>query len=78
MATDGDPVWAYRQCRGPSMSRILIVATAGAGGDLQPLLATALALRDRGHDTVFVGDRSVQRSRIRPCVSVQSVPREAV
>ena len=43
------------------MSRILVVATAGAGGDLQPLVAAALALRDRGHATVFLGDRSVQR-----------------
>jgi len=40
---------------------ILVVATAGAGGDLQPLIAGALALRDRGHETVFLGDRSVQR-----------------
>jgi UDP:flavonoid glycosyltransferase YjiC (YdhE family) len=43
------------------VSRILVVATAGAGGDLQPLVAAALALRDRGHATVFLGDRSVQR-----------------
>src|SRR5438876_3677558 len=43
-----------------SVSRILVVATAGAGGDLQPLVAGALALRDRGHETVFLGDRSVQ------------------
>jgi UDP:flavonoid glycosyltransferase YjiC (YdhE family) len=41
---------------------VLVVATAGAGGDLQPLLAAALALRERGHETVFVGDGSVQRS----------------
>jgi UDP:flavonoid glycosyltransferase YjiC (YdhE family) len=37
------------------------VATAGAGGDLQPLVAAALALRSRGHETFFVGDHSVQR-----------------
>jgi UDP:flavonoid glycosyltransferase YjiC (YdhE family) len=43
------------------VSRILVVATAGAGGDLQPLVASALALRDRGHQTLFLGDRSVQR-----------------
>ena len=41
---------------------VLIVATAGAGGDLQPLVAAALALRERGHETVFVGDTSVARS----------------
>ena len=43
------------------MGRILVVATAGAGGDLQPLLGAALGLRSRGHETVHVGDRSVQR-----------------
>jgi len=42
------------------VARILVVATAGAGGDLQPLLAAAFGLRSRGHETVFVGDRSVQ------------------
>jgi UDP:flavonoid glycosyltransferase YjiC (YdhE family) len=46
-------------------SRVLVVATAGAGGDLQPLVAAALALRERGHETLFVGDRSVERS-LRP------------
>jgi UDP:flavonoid glycosyltransferase YjiC (YdhE family) len=44
------------------MARILVVATAGAGGDLQPLVAAALAVRDRGHDVSFVGDASVQRA----------------
>ncbi|HEX9466856.1 MAG TPA: nucleotide disphospho-sugar-binding domain-containing protein [Acidimicrobiia bacterium] len=44
------------------MSRVLIVATAGAGGDLQPLVAAALALRHRGHETLLVGDRTVGRS----------------
>jgi hypothetical protein len=39
----------------------LIVATAGAGGDLPPLAAASLALRDRGHDTIFIGDAAVQR-----------------
>src|SRR5690348_14761901 len=43
------------------MARFLIVATAGAGGDLPPLAAASLALRERGHDTIFVGDAAVQR-----------------
>ena len=43
------------------MGRVLVVATAGAGGDLPPLVAAALALRDRGHEIRFVGDQSVQR-----------------
>jgi UDP:flavonoid glycosyltransferase YjiC (YdhE family) len=41
------------------MKTILILATAGAGGDLQPLIAVALGLRDRGHKLVFFGDTSV-------------------
>lgn len=44
------------------MARVLIAATAGAGGDLQPLLALAVALRDRRHEVSLVGDRSVARS----------------
>jgi UDP:flavonoid glycosyltransferase YjiC (YdhE family) len=47
------------------MGRVVIVATAGAGGDLPPLVAMALALRDRGHDVLAIGDRSVIRS-LRP------------
>ena len=37
------------------------MATGGAGGDLPPLAAASLALRDRGHDTIFIGDAAVQR-----------------
>lgn len=43
------------------MARVVVVATAGAGGDLPPLAGAAIALRDRGHDVSFVGDRSVDR-----------------
>jgi len=49
-------------CQAVSVARVLVVATAGAGGDLQPLVAAALALRDRGHETLFIGDRSVERT----------------
>jgi hypothetical protein len=42
------------------VARYLVVATGGAGGDLQPLMAAAMALRERGHEISFVGDRSVQ------------------
>jgi hypothetical protein len=44
------------------VSRYLIVATGGAGGDLQALIAAALALRSPGHETSFVGDASVARA----------------
>jgi UDP:flavonoid glycosyltransferase YjiC (YdhE family) len=43
------------------MARFLIVAIGGAGGDLPPLIAATLALRDRGHETEFIGDESVGR-----------------
>jgi UDP:flavonoid glycosyltransferase YjiC (YdhE family) len=43
------------------VSRFLVLATGGAGGDLQPLIAASLALRDRGHEAIFVGDGSAER-----------------
>ena len=58
------------------MSRILVVATGGAGGDLQPLVAAALALRERGHETPFAGDGSVQRSLRDLGVTVELLPPE--
>ena len=39
-----------------------MLATAGAGGDLPPLIAAGLALRARGHELRFVGDGSVAGS----------------
>ena len=47
------------------MARVVVVATAGAGGDLPPLAGAAVALRDRGHEVLFVGDGTVDRS-LRP------------
>ena len=44
------------------MGRVLVLATAGAGGDFQPLMSAASALRDRGHGITVLGDRSVERS----------------
>ncbi len=42
------------------MKKIFVLATAGAGGDLQPLIAAALGLRKRGHWVMIFGDASVQ------------------
>ena len=56
------------------MSCILVVATGGAGGDLQPLAATAFALRRRGHEIVFLGDLSVERAVGGLGVEVESLP----
>jgi UDP:flavonoid glycosyltransferase YjiC (YdhE family) len=39
-----------------SSGEIVLVASAGAGGDFQPLVSAALALRERGHDIVLMGD----------------------
>jgi hypothetical protein len=58
------------------VARFLIVATAGAGGDLPPLAAASLALRERGHDTVFVGDAAVQRVLGPIHVDVDVLPKE--
>ena len=58
------------------MRRILVVATGGAGGDLQPLIAAALALREQGHETPFAGDGSVQRSLRDLGVTVELLPPE--
>jgi UDP:flavonoid glycosyltransferase YjiC (YdhE family) len=58
------------------MGRVVIVATAGAGGDLPPLIATALALRDRGHELVALGDASVSRSLQSLGVAAQVLPPE--
>src|SRR3989454_508339 len=58
------------------VSRILVVATAGAGGDLQPLAAAALALRARGHDVQILGDRSVERAFAGLDVDVHTLPPE--
>lgn len=42
--------------RGATPRRVLIVATSGGGGDLQPLLALAAGLRARGHRVGAFGD----------------------
>ncbi|MDP8931256.1 MAG: glycosyltransferase [Actinomycetota bacterium] len=59
-----------------SLSRILVVATAGAGGDLQPLVAAALGLRNRGHELVFLGDRSVRRTLVGLGFDAETLPAE--
>jgi hypothetical protein len=54
----------------------LIVAIGGAGGDLQPLVAAALATKDRGHPVTFVGDRSVGRALSGLGLDIQELPPE--
>ncbi len=58
------------------MRRIVVVATAGAGGDLQPLVAAALALRARGYDIQLLGDRTVERAVAGLGMSVEPLPPE--
>src|SRR5256885_4922969 len=58
------------------MGEILVVATGGAGGDLQPLVAASLALRDRGHEITFVGDASVEHILAPLHVAVEVLPEE--
>jgi len=59
-----------------TVSGILVVATGGAGGDLPPLVAASLALRDRGHEITFVGDASVERTLAPFHVAVEVLPKE--
>jgi UDP:flavonoid glycosyltransferase YjiC (YdhE family) len=56
--------------------RVLVLATAGAGGDFQPLVAAAFALQGRGHEVFFVGDRSVERALHGVDVQAEVLPRE--
>ena len=58
------------------MGRVLVVATAGAGGDLQPLMSSSSALRDRGHALTVLGDRSVERSSAGLQVETEVLPPE--
>jgi hypothetical protein len=58
------------------MSRILVVATTGAGGDFQPLAAAAMALRDRHHELIVLGDDSVQRDMAASGVTTELLPPE--
>ena len=53
-----------------------MVATGGAGGDLPPLVAASLALRDRGHEITFVGDASVEHIVAPFHVAVEVLPKE--
>lgn len=43
-------------------SDLLVVGTGGAGGDLQPLLATGLALQNQDRTVSWVGDAGVARA----------------
>ena len=58
------------------MKQFLIVATGGAGGDLPPLVAAALAIRERGHQIAFVGDPSLGRALTGLGVELQVLPAE--
>lgn len=58
------------------MSRFLVLALGGAGGDLPPLLGGALALREREHDIHFVGDAAVARTLHPQGIDVEVLPAE--
>jgi UDP:flavonoid glycosyltransferase YjiC (YdhE family) len=44
------------------MKKVLILATGGAGGDLQPLIAATRGLHQRGHEITLFGDSSAANS----------------
>lgn len=56
--------------------RYLVVATGGAGGDLQPLAAAALELRRRGHEISFLADEAVGRALAGQELAVEVLPHE--
>lgn len=58
------------------MATFLTLATAGAGGDLQPLVSVTPALRDRGHRVVFLGDASVEAALHGTGIEVELLPPE--
>ncbi len=58
------------------MRQILVVATAGAGGDLQPLVAAAIALKNRGHHIRLLGDATVGRAVAAFGIEVRTLPPE--
>ena len=70
------PAGAGRGVLESTMGRVVMVATAGAGGDLPPLIAAALALQERGHELRFVGDATVARSLRSLGVEGQELPAE--
>jgi UDP:flavonoid glycosyltransferase YjiC (YdhE family) len=59
-----------------SVSRIVVVATAGAGGDLQPLVAAAVAMRARGHEIHVIGDSTVERAVGALGLNIETLPPE--
>src|SRR5437763_923618 len=65
-----------RRTGSAEVAEILVVATGGAGGDLPPLLAASLALRDRGHEVTFVGDASVEHVVAPFHLAVDVLPKE--
>lgn len=56
------------------MNHFMFVAMGGAGGDLPPLVAAALAIRDRGHRIAFVGDPSLERALAGFDVDIEVLP----
>lgn len=40
------------------MAEVVVLATAGAGGDFHPLMAVILGLRERGHRVIVIGDHA--------------------
>lgn len=57
-------------------NRVVVLATAGAGGDLQPLMAAALGMLKRGHHLVFLGDEPVARAVTPLGIACSPIPEE--
>ena len=59
-----------------AMKKVLVLAMGGAGGDLQPLMAAAAGLLERGHRVSFVGDAAVARTVAARGITCTEIPPE--
>ncbi len=58
------------------MKRAVVLATAGAGGDLQPLMAASLGMMRRGHHLAFLGDGAVEQAVTPLGITCSPIPAE--
>src|ERR1700694_2198800 len=59
-----------------AMKKVLVLAMGGAGGDLQPLMAAAVGLLERGHRVEFVGDAAGAQTASQRGITCTEIPPE--
>lgn len=58
----------------PEKLRVTVIGSSAGGGDWPPLVAAALALRNRGHHVHYIGDDPLREKLDRTGLDVQAVP----